>query len=319
MFPAVGYGVASGLRRTGMDPSLVSGLVICFSTSTTASTNVVFTKAGGGNEALAAVNAVIGNMLGIFLTPAWLVAYLGATGSVDYGSVIQLLAITVIAPMVVGNAVQMVWPLAVAAAQKRLDFGKTGSFCILLLVWSTFSNTFAKGIKVGGGSVAAMIFVDLAFFALFTAGSLALLSRGPARALLRADERDAVAVAMVAGTKTVALGIPIISAAFAGNPKIGLLSLPLICYHAEQILFGSLLTRPLSQWTKAAARRRDAAASAAAAAGEGRGGGGDGGGAAVAVDVTVAATPVCAAGAGGLEEGNGSVVDVASAAEEPVP
>ena len=85
------YGIGKGLWSTGrINKDLVSGFVIALTTSTTASTNVVFTKAAGGNEALALVNAVIGNLVGIFLTPAWMVAYLSAsTGTIPYGKVIE--------------------------------------------------------------------------------------------------------------------------------------------------------------------------------------------------------------------------------------
>ncbi len=147
VIPAVGYGIAVGLWRTRLNHTLVSGLVVCLATSTTASTNVVFTKAAGGNEALALVNAVLGNLVGIFLTPAWLESYLSAAGSVPYGAVIRQLVITVVAPLVVGNAAQYAAPNVVARLQKRVNFGKVGSCMILLLVWSTFSNTFARNVK----------------------------------------------------------------------------------------------------------------------------------------------------------------------------
>lgn len=279
--PSIGYGVAKGLQRTNMNASIVSGIIICLATSTTASTNVVFTKLAGGNEALAAMNAIIGNVLGIFLTPAWLVAYLRSSGSINYSAVIELLAITVIAPMVVGNVIQYKAPNKVAWLAARLDFGKVSSVCILLLVWSVFSNTFSKKTTVDAGSVVAMLFVDLFFYAATTAAALLLPLQPRIRSLLHADEEAAIAAAMVAGTKTVALGIPIINACFSGNPHVGLLSLPLICYHAEQILFGSILTGPLHRWVtsvrlKAAAAKQEAAAAAMEEANGGAGGGAGG-------------------------------------------
>lgn len=46
-------------------------------------------------------------------------------------------------------------------------------------------------------------------------------------------------MSMCVSTKTVALGIPIISAVYGSNKKAGLYALPLIIYHAEQILIGA--------------------------------------------------------------------------------
>jgi len=263
--PVLGYALAQALYRTSINRTLVDGLVVCFCTSTTASTNVVFTKLAHGNEALALVNAVLGNLIGIFLTPAWLTVYLDATGSVPYATVIRLLVITVVAPLVVGNVLQYVFPQRVASLQKRVNFGKVGSCMILLLVWSTFSNTFSKGLKVDAGSVVAMAFILLALYLAFTFAALLLPISPILRTLLRADDADAVAISMCAGTKTVALGIPIINAVYEGHPGAGLLALPLLIYHAEQILVGSILAARLGEWVlKRKSAREEGSASDAA-------------------------------------------------------
>lgn len=52
---------------------------------TTISTNVVFTKQAGGNEAVSLINSVVGNVAGIFVTPALLQGYLGSSGQVGEG------------------------------------------------------------------------------------------------------------------------------------------------------------------------------------------------------------------------------------------
>jgi len=98
---------------------------------------------------------------------------------------------------------------------------------------------------------------------------LLLLAWHPAQTLFRTGDADAVAVAMCVGTKTVALGIPIIQAVYEHNPAAGLLSLPLIIYHAEQILMGSLLTAPLKRWIGRRAKARAEQAAAAVANGDG--------------------------------------------------
>ena len=260
-YPSIAYGVALGLWRTKLNASLVSGLVVCLSTSTTASTNVVFTKQAGGNEALALVNAVIGNVIGIFLTPAWIKAFVsdhtGGTAPVPYATVIKQLVITVVAPLIAGNCLQHFCPTAVAAVSKRVNLSKLSSLMILFLVWATFSNTFAKHVTADGGSVVAIVALTLGFYCLFTAFALWLpISCAFARRHLKASEADAVAMAMCAGTKTVALGIPIITAVFAHNPQQGIISLPLIIYHAEQILLGNLLTKPLKRWVRRCEARR---------------------------------------------------------------
>lgn len=79
--PAIGFGIAKLLSLSSINPDLVQGLIVTMGMPTTISSNVVFTKLAGGNEAVAVVNAVIGNLIGIFVSPAWLYLYLGQVGA----------------------------------------------------------------------------------------------------------------------------------------------------------------------------------------------------------------------------------------------
>lgn len=104
---------------------------------TTISSNVVFTRLAGGNEAVAVVNAVIGNLIGIFLSPAWLYLYLGQGGKAPYGTVIRGMALTVMAPLAVGQGIQILVPRSaewIAWIQTRVNFGVISNIMILLLV-----------------------------------------------------------------------------------------------------------------------------------------------------------------------------------------
>jgi hypothetical protein len=60
VLPAVGYGIAVGLRAGGFNRYLADGFIVMAAMPTTVSTNVVFTQRAGGNEPAALVNAVIG-------------------------------------------------------------------------------------------------------------------------------------------------------------------------------------------------------------------------------------------------------------------
>ena len=126
--------------------------------------------------------------------------------------------------------------------------------------------------QVDPGSVIAIVFIMLFLYVVFTLGPLLLVAWGPAQRVLRASDADAVAVAMCVGTKTVALGIPIIQAVYEHNPAAGLLSLPLIIYHAEQILLGSLLTAPLKRWVARRTKARELEQESASGNGNGAGG-----------------------------------------------
>ena len=74
--------VSYGLSRLLIKWNLVSvdlsdGLVIAASLPMTVNMVIVMTKASGGNEAVALLNASLGSMIGVFLTPALILIYLG--------------------------------------------------------------------------------------------------------------------------------------------------------------------------------------------------------------------------------------------------
>jgi sodium/bile acid cotransporter 7 len=114
LIPAIGHGVSLGLLRSSFDQYLADGMVVMASMPTTVSTNVVFTAAAAGNEAAALVNAVIGNIIGIFITPLWLTHFLDVQGEAPYAAVLVELTYTVIGPLIVGQLMQYCTPKLVS-------------------------------------------------------------------------------------------------------------------------------------------------------------------------------------------------------------
>lgn len=68
-----------------------------------------------GNEPAALVNAVLGNIIGIFITPLWLSHFLSVEGAAPYASVLIELTYTIIGPLIVGQLMQYLTPKLVSA------------------------------------------------------------------------------------------------------------------------------------------------------------------------------------------------------------
>ncbi|KAI8472186.1 MAG: SBF-like CPA transporter family-domain-containing protein [Monoraphidium minutum] len=252
LLPALGAAIASGLRAAGFNRLLADGMVVMAAMPTTVSTNVVFTKRAAGNEAAALVNAVLGNIIGIFITPLWLSLFLDVQGQAPYAKVLVELSYTVIAPLVLGQVLQYTLPKAVEWFKSKVNTADVSSLCILLLVWATFSSTFADpNAKASARDAAAVAGLDVAFLLLAAAASF-LVAWPPVgrrgRAALRATRPDAVAVVVCGSTKTVALGVPLISVLFGATDYAGLLATPLVVYHALQILLGGAALPALRRW-----------------------------------------------------------------------
>jgi predicted Na+-dependent transporter len=144
--------------------------------------------------------------------------------------------------------------LQVAWIKKHINTANISSFCILLLVWVTFCNTFSNGStkQVPGRDVAATVFLDVALFFLFLVVSFVVAWPPPPltalRRLMRLSRADVVAIVICGSTKTVALGVPLINVMYKQVPYAGLLAMPLIIYHALQVLLGGLMLDTLKKW-----------------------------------------------------------------------
>jgi sodium/bile acid cotransporter 7 len=79
-------------------------------------------RCAAGNEPAALVNAVLGNIIGIFITPLWLSHFLDVQGAAPYAAVLIELTYTIIGPLIVGQLMQYLTPKLVS--QKVMSGGQ---------------------------------------------------------------------------------------------------------------------------------------------------------------------------------------------------
>eukprot|EP00469_Lotharella_globosa_P012194 CAMPEP_0167788660 /NCGR_PEP_ID=MMETSP0111_2-20121227/10172_1 /TAXON_ID=91324 /ORGANISM="Lotharella globosa, Strain CCCM811" /LENGTH=410 /DNA_ID=CAMNT_0007680579 /DNA_START=120 /DNA_END=1352 /DNA_ORIENTATION=+ len=243
--PSTVYILTSILRQTAYNSDIIDGMVVMSCLPTTISMCVILTKTGSGNEAASVFNATVSNFLGIFLTPALLLLLLGQSGSVSIVNIIYKLAARVVAPVAFGQFLRWLLPSIIpwvsrnGKALKRLS-----EILLLFIVWATFSETFYQGVDAKPeefGILLAMLIPLHCFYLLFCFTTARISCLGYTRP-------DIVAVLFCSTQKTVALGIPLISAMYEDSDSIGILSVPLLIYHPMQLVIGSLLVGKLSQW-----------------------------------------------------------------------
>ncbi|CAF5156394.1 unnamed protein product [Rotaria magnacalcarata] len=121
VIPFLVYYLTLCLSNTSMNKTLLFGMIIMASTSTPISSNVIMTKNALGNEYSALLNAILGNILGIFLSPAMILFlmknsmfdYLSNTNNekqkLDYGHVIKNLILAVLLPLFIGQIIHLLW------------------------------------------------------------------------------------------------------------------------------------------------------------------------------------------------------------------
>ena len=199
------------------------------------------TRQAGGNEAVALINAVLGNILGVFLTPLLIYGYLGGRqGSVDLQKVFLDLALTVILPLIVGTHLYWLLQLISSGQITRFIFpnlyaklgpkwGIINSAMLLVYVWSVFCDMFAAEdiYKIRAEQLLVVLASNVLLYSLFS-------SIGYFAGKLFGEQ---IAMMMCVGTKTVALGAPIIQLIYE---KAGLRIVPLLVRFFRLISFSGL-------------------------------------------------------------------------------
>mmetsp|Transcript_21396 Transcript_21396/g.39971 ORF Transcript_21396/g.39971 Transcript_21396/m.39971 type:complete len:464 (-) Transcript_21396:92-1483(-) len=226
--------------------SLADGMVICACLPLTINMVLVLTKSSGGDEAAAVFNAAFGNMIGVFLSPALILGYLGVQGEVNLGAVFYKLGLRVVLPICVGQLLQKFSKTAVDFVKKyKKNFKTAQEYCLVFIVYTVFCRTFLKGSDAGAGDVFIMIAVQ--FFLLCSFMVLAWL----ALRILFGNEPKLRAMGLFGCThKTVAMGVPLINAIYEDHHMVGLYTLPLLIWHPMQLVIGSALAPRLAAWVK---------------------------------------------------------------------
>jgi len=208
----------------------------------TVSTSVVMVSIAGGNLPAAIFNASISSLLGIVLTPLLCSIFLhtSADGTHLWGLALQLLW-QVVLPVGAGVALN-------AKFGAWVDRHRTGlrifdQVTILLIVFTAFCDSFAEGIfgryrpvdvvKLGAGMVALYL---LAF------GIIWGLSRA-----LNFSRADQIVAVFCGSKKSLVHGSVMASLLFPASAATGLLLLPLMLYHALQIVLASSMAQYLGR------------------------------------------------------------------------
>jgi len=233
-------GIVFGFSRllvaaNALPQSLADGMTICASLPITVNMVLVLTKSAGGDEAAAIFNAAFGNLMGVFVSPALILGYLGVSGQVDLAKVFFKLGLRVVLPIAIGQFLQkFVAPAKEFVKKYKPYFKKAQEYCLVFIVYTVFCKTFYNGSDVDVADVFLMIalqFVMLSFVMVLAWISLRVLFR---------NEPKLQAMGLFGCThKTVAMGVPLINAIYEDNPMVGLYTLPLLVWHPMQLVLGT--------------------------------------------------------------------------------
>jgi sodium/bile acid cotransporter 7 len=222
----------------GLDPNFVLGISYLGALPSTVSAAVVLVSISGGNVAAAIFNASISSLLGVVMTPFWMgIAGGDVAGELDLWASIVDLSIKVVLPVILGLVMHRYLFPKIKPYLSRLKY--LDQTVILSIVFTTFSESFSQRLFASfswlslGGLALVMLFILL-----LVVGILFLLVRA-----LSFSKEDQIAAIFCGSTKSLVHGVAIGKVLFPNAAIFGLVLLPVMLYHLQQLILGSLLAR----------------------------------------------------------------------------
>lgn len=225
LFATVAHGF---LEPLGVPKPLIFGFLFTSCLPTTVGTCLAFTSAARGNMGASMFNVALSNMSGILLTPALCLALTGMESSVDQLPLLGKLGTQVVLPTAVGLAMGWRYPSKVNSVSSVVS--KLPQVFVLPLLANAFSDSFV---------VEAHKECDAKSMAILLAATIGVnwaMMRGTYAVARQAKLPEATrrSVVFTGSQKTAALGVPLLGLMFQDNKTLGLMTLPLVCYHAVQ-------------------------------------------------------------------------------------
>jgi sodium/bile acid cotransporter 7 len=246
--PVVLVSVALVLNAFDHD-ALAGGFFYIALIPTTISSAVAFTSAAGGNVPASIFNTTISNILGVFWVPTgcWLI--FAAGGQLQFDSVGPLLlkiAQLILLPLVAGQIVRPLFSGSTFIRRVAPSFRLINHSIILFIVFAAFCQSFLSSAWDDVAATSIILLLVLSFAAVLLVHAGVWISS----AWVADNRADRITALFCGSQKTLATGAPMAVAIFSnGNGlaevNIGLIILPLLCYHPMQLLLAAVLLAKL--------------------------------------------------------------------------
>ena len=225
--------------------ALLDGLLILTCLPTTVNMCVILSRTAGGNTASSLCNAIVSNLLGIFVTPALLFRFFGANISLPFFDMLIKLCNKVLVPVVIGQALRKT-PAKSFYDNNSKSFKRLQEVVLLSILWNAFCTAICKGLGLSlqHGVVLAILLPTLHII------SLAALFKFFSLPFLQFSRGDVVSAMFCSSQKTLAFGLPLIQTVFEGNPNLALYCAPLMFFHPLELIVGSALIPTLERYTR---------------------------------------------------------------------
>ena len=202
----------------------------------TVSSSVVMVSIAKGNIPAAIFNASISGIIGIVITPLWMGLFIDDMQTdFDFTEIYMKLVLQILAPVILGLLLQRFWGGFIQKHTKKLTlFDKS---IILLIIYKSFATSFSDGVFSGVSLFDLAILVVGVLF-LFV---LVYMLTGRIATALGFSIEDRITAQFCGTKKSLVHGTVFSKIIFGGMPGLGLVLLPLMLFHASQIMIISAI------------------------------------------------------------------------------
>ncbi len=228
-----------------LHPDLRLGFLYLAVLPSTISTAIIFSGLAGGNMAGAIFNTALSNVLGVFLVPVWCLVLLASSVAAlpPIGPLFLNIAILLVLPLIFGQALRP-WLKHRADRHKKLVV-RMNAGLVYFIFYAVSCNSILDGPWRDGGIELASTAIGLSLILLFLVKAIAWMGGG----LCGLDRGNRITAFFCGSQKTLAAGVAMASSIFIESPEsaetgsidMGVLLLPLICYHFLQLIVGGFL------------------------------------------------------------------------------
>mmetsp|Transcript_25141 Transcript_25141/g.58112 ORF Transcript_25141/g.58112 Transcript_25141/m.58112 type:complete len:431 (-) Transcript_25141:257-1549(-) len=225
---------------------LFHGIIICSCLPMTTNMSLVLTQASGGDESSALFNATFWNFIGIFFTPLLIYYYLSDSSTINFGELYFKICLRVVAPVVVGLLLRYnISVMQDVMIEERARVKKIRESCLVFIIYTTFCETFRIEVGIDYGD-----FIVMVWFQVLELTFLMLMAWILLRLFFPKQYQKRVFGLYGCTHKSVALGIPLLTAIYGRDSNLGLYTLPLLVWYPTQLIFGTFMAPRLNQFVK---------------------------------------------------------------------
>jgi sodium/bile acid cotransporter 7 len=220
------------------------GLIIIASVPCTLASAVLWTRLAGGNEAVALLTVLLTTATSWLITPLWLAPLAGARPlSIDSARMMRELLLYLVLPVVLGQALRAVPPLARAAVRLRLVLSVVSQLLILAIIVKA-AVSLGERVHEDRAVVTPGPLLLIAAGCVVTHLATLFAGLGSSRAL-GFDRPSRVAVAFACSQKTLPVALLLFESYF--KQEYPLAVLPLVFYHVGQLAIDTLVADHLRE------------------------------------------------------------------------